>query len=186
MGTSRFYREHASLMRAGTAADHAQRVQDAYEAVRDRWIAERRFSELVRAITANWTSGNCVDFMAPLSEALAASGEVELHRHLWSRTIKRQVETFFRVLGSVQGTPAYLRLRNLDTTGFVETDPASYARPERAAAFLFQRLCRDLDRWRDELAAAGLSTDEVGRIEHCLRLLKPPRIRVNPLPRAAG
>lgn len=183
MGASRFYRDHARLMRPGDADDHAARVAEAYEAVRDLWIAQGRYEDLVRAITANWTSGNCVDYMAPLTDALIAAGEFDLHRHLWTRTIKRQVETFFHVLGRAGSPPpAYLRLRNLDTAGFVDTDPAAYRRPERAAAFLLQRLSRDLARWRDELRSVGQPTDVPDAVERSLQALRRPRITVPRLP----
>lgn len=183
MSASQFYREHAALMRPGTSADHAQRMRDAYDAVRDKWIAERRYADLARAILANWTSGNCVAYMAPLSAALAAAGEVELHRHLWTRTVKRQVATLFHALGAIEGRkPAYLRLLNLDTEGFVETDSASYRDPERAGAYLLQRLTGDLRRWREELRSGHLPTHDPDQIERSLQLLKVPRITVNKLP----
>lgn len=185
MSSSRFYREHALLMRPGSSRDHDVRVSEAYDAVRDKWIAEKRYADLVRAITANWTAGNCVDYMAPLSQALLAAGEFDLHRHLWTRTIKRQVTTFFHKLAWVSGTkPRYLRLLNLDTSSFIETDPASYLDRERAAAFLLQRLHADLGRWKDELRSANLPTDEPEQIERRVQLLKVPQIRVNKLPPA--
>ena len=184
MGGS-FFREHALLMRPGTSADHDSRVREAYDAVRDKWIAEKRYLDLVRAITANWTSGNCVDYMAPLSQALIAEGEIDLHRHLWTRTIKRQVDGFFHRLALISGKrPQYLRLLNLDTSSFIETDPASYVDPERAAAFLLQRLYADLGRWKDELRSANLPTDEPEQIERRVQLFKVPQIRVNRLPPA--
>jgi hypothetical protein len=182
MSGSPFYREHAALMRPGTREDHEHRVQEAYEAVRDKWISEGRYLDLVRVIVANWTSGNCVAFMAPLGAALVEAGEAELHRHLWSRTIKRQVATFFNAFDRIQGEkPPYLRLLNLDTQGFAEGDPASYRNPERAAAFLLQRLTGDLDCWRAESLRGGLATDDPEQIQHCLQRLKVPRIRVNRL-----
>ena len=178
-----FFREHALLMRPGTSADHHLRVQEAFEAVRDKWIAEQRYEDLVRAITANWDTGDCVDYMAPLSQALVAAGELDLHRHLWTRTIKRQVDRFFHYLGHVSGQkPRFLQLLNADTSTFAADKPASYLRPERAAAFKLQRLFAHIGRWKDELRSANLPTDEPERIERCLQLLKVPQIRVNKLP----
>lgn len=172
-------------MRPGTSADHPRRVHEAYEAVRDKWIAERRYLDLVRAITANWTSGNCGAYMAPLTGRLVAEGEVDLHRHLWTRTVKRQATALFHVLASIQdGKPRYLRLLNLDTSGFEETNSADYGNAERAAAFLLQRLTGDIARWRSELRSAGLPTDEPDRVERNLQQLKAPGIRVNRLPAA--
>lgn len=183
MSGSRFHREHAALMRPGTPADHAHRVAEAYDAVRDKWIAERRYLELVRAITANWTAGNCVTYMAPLSRALASAGERELHAHLWSRTIRRQSDRFFHVLSALDARGArYLRLLNLDTDGFVETDPAAYRDVGRAAAFLLQRLTGDLVQWRAELQRAGWPTDLPDRIQRDLQALRRPRIAVARLP----
>lgn len=180
MSSSDFHREHARLMRPGSAEDHALRMEEAYEGVRDKWIAERRFGDLVKFVLANWTSGNCVEFMAPLSRALADAGDADLHRQLWARTVKRQATTLFRVLASVGARePQYLRLMNLNTQGFVETDPAAYRNPERAAAFLLQRLSADLTRWADELRGAGWSADEPERIGQSLQRLAVPRIRTS-------
>jgi hypothetical protein len=170
-------------MRSGTPEDHAQRVLEAYDAVRDKWMAEGRYAELARAIIANWTSGNCVAYMAPLTRALVAAGEVELHRHLWTRTLKRQVASLFQVLTSMgNGKTRYVRLLNLDVAGFVETDPDSYRNQERAAAFLLQRLSADLQRWKDELRDADLPAEEPEQILRSLQQLKAPRIKVNRLP----
>lgn len=169
-------------MRSGTPADHDERIREAYDAVRDKWIDEHRYLELVKAITANWTSGNCVAYMTPLSRVLASSGETELHRHLWTRTIKRQAETFFHVLASVEPRKQqFLRLLNLDTRGFIEAEQSSYRNGERAASFLLQRLVSDLDSWREELRGASWATDDPDQIERSLQMLKRPRIKVNKL-----
>lgn len=182
-----FWRAHARAMRAGTPADHAQRVSEAFVAVRDAWIAQGHYQPLARVILANWTSGNCADFMAPLTSRLLAAGCVELHRHLWTRTVKRQVDKLFHVLGSVAAARRqFVRLYNLDTQGFREADPAAWEQPERAAAFLLKRLCRDLGQWRAELLQGGLPSDDPEGVERCLLRLEKPRIRVNKMPPEAS
>jgi hypothetical protein len=154
-------------------------MQAAWVAVRDKWIAEGRYEDLARAILANWTSGNCVAFMTPLTAALIDAGAFELHRHLWARTIRRQVDTFFAVLGREERPkPAYLRLLNADTTGFNENDPTAYHDATRAAAFLLQRLSCDLQRWRDELRGAGRDAREPEAIACSLQRLERPVIRI--------
>lgn len=183
VSTAEFFREHAACLRPGNASDHRQRVQEAYEAVRDKWLAERKYTALAKAIIGNWTSGNCVDYMAPLTRSLIGEGHAELHRHLWTRTLKRQVQAFLREYSFIrQGRPGYTHLMSLDTSGFVESDPGSYLDHERAAAFLLQRLVADIGRWRDELRSAGMDTADPDRIEQELREMKPPRIEVNRLP----
>lgn len=187
MGAARFLREHAALMRSGNEADHRQRMQEAYAAVRDKWLAERKYAALAKAIIGNWTSGNCVDYMAPLTRAMLAEGLVDLHRHLWTRTLERQVQAFRREYSCLrQHNPSYRHLMSLDTSGFVESDPDSYRDHERAAAFLLQRLVADLGRWRDELRSAGLATVDPDRIEQDLQAMKIPRIEVHAWPRGAA
>lgn len=71
-------------MRAGDGTDLDQRIQDAYEVVRDAWLAKKQYMPLVKAILGNWTSGNCVEYMLPVSKVLIADGELGLHQHLWA------------------------------------------------------------------------------------------------------
>ncbi len=179
MSTARFYREHGAAMRHGDSSDHAQRMHEADEVVRDQWLAQGEYVALTKAIIGNWTSGNCVEYMAPLSQTLVAVGELDLHRHLWTQTIKRQVGTFFREYSWVrQQKLSFENFVSYDTEGFDEFASSSYDDHKQAAAFLLQRLMRDLQRWRAELCAAGLSTAEPDTIEVNLRSLKVPKIAV--------
>lgn len=62
-------------MRMGIDADHAQRMQEAYDQVRDLWLANKEHAALVKAIVGNWTSGNCVEYMLPVTASLMTNSE---------------------------------------------------------------------------------------------------------------
>lgn len=45
-------------------------VEEVLALVRDEWIRDKRYKELVGFILENWDSGNCDDFSRPLSQHL--------------------------------------------------------------------------------------------------------------------
>lgn len=170
-------------MRHGDAADHRQRMDEAYRAVRDSWLAEKKYAALVKAIIGNWTSGNCVDYMRPLTQALVSEGQLELHRHLWSRTVKRQVNGFFGEYSFIRPLRlTFQDILSIDSTGFDEFELRSWSDHSTAASFLLKALVSGLGQWRDELAAASLATDDPDLILESLMSLRQPRIEVNRMP----
>jgi hypothetical protein len=58
-------------------------LEEAQFAVRDKWLKDGRFRELVSFTLENWDSGNCDDFMKPLVEALITTNEFSLFKRLW-------------------------------------------------------------------------------------------------------
>lgn len=183
MGTAKFYKAVGAVMRDGDAHDQAQRLQDAYDTVRDDWLAKRDYTTLVKAILGNWTCGNCVPYMLPLSAALLGSGEHALHRTLWAHTVKRQVDTFFRNYTALRSARVNAEaLLAVDTRGFNEFDTDHYADGHRACGFLLQRLFDSLAIWRGERVGAGLPATEPDAITASLWHLRKPRIVVARLP----
>ncbi|WP_157722816.1 hypothetical protein [Stenotrophomonas pictorum] len=183
MSTARFFKEHGAAMRSGDSTDHRKRMQEAYETIRDNWLSKKEYAALVKAIVGNWTSGNCVEYMRPLTAALVAEEELELHRHLWTRTLKRQLSAFFREYSFIRRQRLPLQdIASTDSSGFDEFDYASYSDHRKAASFLLGRIYSSLAIWRDELIGAGLSTEDPDNIVASLQLLKQPRIDVNRLP----
>lgn len=179
MSLLRFHRETAQAMRMGEPETVDQRVLEGQQTVRDRWLESGEHRALVCAVTGNWTSGNCVEFMLPLSRVLIARGEPELHRHLWTRTIKRQVATFFREYSHLRSEkPGLDELLSADTAGFDEFDFDSSLGHRVAAAFFLKRLMSSLHCWKEELSLAGFSTLEPDGIAESIQVLKVPKITV--------
>ena len=170
-------------MRPGDQTDHRQRMQEAYDAVRDNWLERKEYMALAKAIVGNWTSGNCVEYMLPVTAALIADRKLDLHRHLWTRTVKRQVEHFFREYSFIRRQRlTYQNICSYDFSGFDEFDQTSYDDHHRAAAFLLDRILSSLELWRAELIGTGLCTQEPDGIAESIQLLERPRIEVNLLP----
>lgn len=179
MSLVRFHRETGEALRRGDAST----IEQAQALVRDRWLGSGEYRAIVAAVLGNWTSGNCIPFMAPVSSALLGANEPELHRVLWARSIKRQADTFFREYGALRGQKLTVdQILSVDASGFDEFDWNAYADKRAAASFLLRRLLSDLDRWRDELEAHGLDSAQVAGIAASLAALRRPRIDVGTLP----
>jgi len=70
---------------------------DNYEAiVRDKWISDKRYKELIVYILENWDSGNCDDFSRPFSEHLIDNKELALFKQLWKGIIRNRLEKLWR------------------------------------------------------------------------------------------
>lgn len=183
VSTARFFKEHGAAIRPGDQTDHRQRMQGAYGTVRDNWLDRKEYVALVKAIVGNWTSGNCVEYMRPVTAALIADRELDLHRHLWTSAVKRQVNAFFRERSFIRRQRlTFQDICSHDFSGFDEFDPASYGDHHRAAAFLLDRILSSLKLWSAELVSAGLCTQEPDNIAESLQLLEQPPIEVNRLP----
>lgn len=160
--------------------DSSLRAEQALEITRDRWLKEMRLEALVSATLANWTSGNCVEFMLPISEALLLADMQVLHRKLWARTIKRQADDVFRSYSHIRTLKhSFETLVSIESADFDEFEQHAYDDREKATSFLLKRLMRSLELWREGLARKNLSTCEVEEIAACVRALKRPKIQVN-------
>ena len=70
---------------------------DNYEAiVRDKWISDKRYKELIAYILENWDSGNCDDFSRPFSKHLIDNKELILFKQLWKGIIRNRLEKLWR------------------------------------------------------------------------------------------
>jgi hypothetical protein len=70
---------------------------DNYEAiVRDKWISDKRYKELIGYILENWDSGNCDDFSRPFSKHLIDNKELSLFKQLWKGIIRNRLDKLWR------------------------------------------------------------------------------------------
>lgn len=67
-------------------------LDEAQNIVRDNWMKAGRFKELISYILENWDSGNCDDFIKPLTEILLKNREVNLFKRLWKGIIRYRIE----------------------------------------------------------------------------------------------
>lgn len=66
------------------------------EIIRDKWISDKRYKELIAFIIENWDSGNCDDFSRPLSKHLIYNKELNLFKRLWKGIIRNRLEKLWR------------------------------------------------------------------------------------------
>lgn len=179
MSLTRFHKETAENLGLFNASTHENDVLRAQEKVRDKWVAAKDYRAVVTAILGNWTSGNCIDFMLPVSEALLAAGEHELHHQLWARTIKRQADDAFRNYSHIRKDKrTFEEIVDIDSSHFDEFNHFAYESRDVATSFLLKRLVCSLELWRQSLRSRRLETGEIDRIERDVRALKKPSIHV--------
>ncbi len=62
------------------------------EIIRDKWITDKRYKELIAFILENWDSGNCDDFIRPFSKHLIDNKELNFHKRLWKGIIRNRLD----------------------------------------------------------------------------------------------
>ncbi|MFY7734433.1 MAG: DUF4240 domain-containing protein [Bacteroidia bacterium] len=89
--------------------------------VRDKWISEKRYKELIAFIIENWDSGNCDDFSRPLSKHLIDNNELQLFKLLWKGIIRNRLEKLWGHYDYVKKLLPNLtveKIKNVDIKGF--------------------------------------------------------------------
>jgi hypothetical protein len=64
--------------------------------VRDAWIRDGRYKEIIAYILENWDSGNCDYFSRPLSQHLIDVKEGALFMRLWKGILRNRLEKLWR------------------------------------------------------------------------------------------
>lgn len=99
------------------------------------------------------------------------------------RTVKRQVNDFFREYSSIRQLHlSFDDIRSTDFAGFDEFDWSCYSDHRKAASFLLNRIISSLSHWRAELTSYNLDTFDPDFIEAKLKELNRPHIEVKKLP----
>jgi len=70
----------------------SQTMEEGFADVRDNWIADRKYKELIAFILENWDSGNCDEFSRPFSKHLIDNEELSLYKKLWKGIIRNRLE----------------------------------------------------------------------------------------------
>lgn len=68
-----------------------QSINKDREDVRDIWIRERRYKELISYILENFDSGHCDNFIKPLETALIKEQNLSLYKQLWKGVIRHRL-----------------------------------------------------------------------------------------------
>lgn len=138
----------------------------ALAAVRDLWIQKGKLTELVSFIHTNWDSGNCDEFIQPLTELLIDTKQIDLFKTLWMKVLKYRLTALWNSLADLKTQTKSLDLTEItaiDTSSFDMFSKESYKDLKRVLAFRRQFAIDGLTRFRNGLVALN-QTDDANKL----------------------
>lgn len=98
-----------------------QTMEEGFAEVRDIWLVDKRYNELIAFIIENWDSGNCDHFSRPLSILLLDNKETNLFKRLWKGIIRNRLEKLWGHFAHLKETIPNItleRIKKIDIAGF--------------------------------------------------------------------
>lgn len=135
---------------------------DALAAVRDKWIQQGKLAELISFIHTNWDSGNCGDFIKPLTALLIDTNQVDLFKTLWIKVLKYRLTALWNSLDNFKRQTKNVDLKEIvaiDVLNFNMFSRESYKDLKRVLAFRRQFALEGLTKFRDGLLELNQSDD---------------------------
>ena len=137
---------------------------DALAAVRDQWIQQGKLSELVSFIHTNWNSGNCDEFIQPLTVLLIDTKQIDLFKTLWVKILKYRLTTLWSSLADLKTQTKDLDLTEIaaiNTSNFNMFSKDSYKDLKRVLAFRRQFAIDGLTKFRNGLLTLNQTDDAI-------------------------
>lgn len=94
--------------------DFKPTMDEALNSVRDNWLVNGKFKELVSFILQNWDSGNCDEFMKPLVDILIKENKPTLFKQLWKGVLRNRVDKVWNNLEILKESYPYFVVEELD------------------------------------------------------------------------
>lgn len=135
---------------------------DALAIVRDKWIKEGKLTELISFIHTNWDSGNCDDFIEPLTALLIETKQVDLFKKLWIRVLKYRITSLWNTFDDFKKQAKNVdptEIATIDTSNFNISMRDSYNDLKRVLAFRRQFTVDGLTKFRDGLLKLNQKND---------------------------
>jgi hypothetical protein len=129
---------------------------DALAAVRDQWIQQGKLTELVSFIHTNWDSGNCDEFIQPLTVLLIDTKQIDLFKTLWIKILKYRLTALWSSFADLK-----TQTKNVDLTGIAAIDTSNFNMFSRDS---YKDLKRVLA-FRRQFAIDGLTKFRTGLLE---------------------
>jgi len=130
--------------------------------IRDKWIREGKLTELISFVHTNWDSGNCDEFIQPLTTLLIETKQVELFKTLWIKILKYRLTALWNSFGDLKR-----QTKNIDPTEIASIDISdfnmfsidSYKDLKRVVSFRRQFAIDGLTKFRDGLLQLNQTKD---------------------------
>jgi len=158
----------------------SQTMEEGFADVRDKWLTDKRYKELIAFIIENWDSGNCDDFSRPFIKHLINNNELALFKQLWKGIIRNRLEKLWRDV-------EYQRTNypNITIERIINTDIKNYnqfSANESLERTLAWRRLYIIDGINEFMAGLKILNDQV-EIEKQTALLKLVSILEKPKPK---
>ena len=135
--------------------------------VRDNWIKNGRYDELIDFILENWDSGNCDDFIQPLEEKLIAESHIKRFTRLWRRIIYFRLVKFLDTLKDFKKVDI-TAIDKIDVSNFNMLSVDSYKDSKKVLAFRRDFLLKGITKFRKGLKSLGddMTLTELDELEY--------------------
>ena len=141
---------------------------DALAFIRDKWIQEGKLTELISFIHTNWDSGNCDDFIEPLTALLIDKKQVHLFKTLWSKVLKYRLIALWKSMDDLKSQTENINLLSItaiDTSDFNMYSKDSYKDLRRVLAFRRRFAIDGLTKFRNGLLTLN-QKDDVSKLSN--------------------
>ncbi|UPQ79337.1 DUF4240 domain-containing protein [Flavobacterium azooxidireducens] len=98
-----------------------QTTEEQWAVIRDNWIINKRYKELITFIVENWDSGNCDDFSRPFSKHLINNKELNYYKRLWKGIIRNRLDKLWPDYDYLKQELPMLtieKIKNVDISGY--------------------------------------------------------------------
>ena len=122
--------------------------------IRDKWIKDRRYDELIDFILENWDSGNCDDFIEPLEKKLVNESHIVGFEKLWRKIIYYRLHKFLETYYDYKKVFKKVDLASIeeiDSSNFNMFSVESYNDLKRVLAFRRQFLLKGIEKYKKGL-----------------------------------
>lgn len=122
--------------------------------VRDKWMKEGRYDELIDFVLENWDSGNCDDFIEPLERKLIEESHGRRFERLWRRIIYYRLGKLLDTLkdySSKNKNVDISEIEKIDTSDFNMFSVDSYKDIKRVLAFRRRFLLDGIRKYKNGL-----------------------------------
>ena len=119
--------------------------------IRDNWLKDGRFDELIDFVLENWDSGNCDDFIEPLEKKLIAESHINRYKRLWTKIISYRLKKYTNALENylkLRSKPNISELEKFDTSKFNMFSSDSYKDAKIVLSFHRKFLLTGLQKYK--------------------------------------
>lgn len=130
--------------------------------VRDIWLKNNRYDDLIDFILENWDSGNCDDFIEPLEDKLLLENKITEFNKLWRRILYYRLTKMISALDFCKKQFISIEVSELikiNVSDFNMYSVDSYNDPIRVLAFSRHFLLQGIEKYKKGLIRLKATDD---------------------------